>query len=185
MKAVHGERERVLAEVAEQLERLACTDFARLIPEVGSNLGYALPEPANYRDVAAVPGRIRNAMGKPAFLPPRFGASTHVASIIMAAMAHDPEKRCALNIRYSEDIIKALESMGLSVVFVDRMREPGDVAGKEGASVPWVLKEAVGKAGDGKVPDVIYHKGCVGKEAITQLLGRNPEEVVDMALQLL
>jgi predicted fused transcriptional regulator/phosphomethylpyrimidine kinase len=180
---MEGERERILEEVAEQLKRIEDTGFAKLIPEVGSNLGYAAGNPRDCRDVAAVPGRIRNAMGRPVFLPPEFGASTHVASIIMAAMEYEPEKRAALNIRYSEDIISALESIGLSVVFVDRMKEPDSVTEMEGASVPWVLKSAREKIG--RVPDIIYHKGCVGKEAMTQILGRKPKEVVDVALALL
>ncbi len=181
--SIKSEREQVLLEIERQLNRLEDSDFARLIPEVGSNLAYAVENPRDSGDVAAVPGRIRNAMGKPVFLAPKFGASTHVASMIIGANRHDPDKRCAMNVRYSEGIVAALKGMGLDVAFVDRMSEPGTVKKKEGNSVPWVLENACEKRGS--VPDVIYHRGSVGKEAIIQILGKDPDQVVGIVLQLL
>lgn len=178
-----NERISVLYGIEQQLELLRRTDFARLIPEVGSNIAYALKEPRDSNDVAAVPGRIRNAMGRPAFLKPVFGASSHVASIIMESMKHDPSKRCAMNIRYSDEIIAACKSLELKTVFIDRMREPGEVVDQEGASVPWVLRKAIEECGC--VPDVIYHKGAVGKEAITMILGDNPVHVTGIVLEVL
>jgi predicted fused transcriptional regulator/phosphomethylpyrimidine kinase len=177
------ERNAVLEAIRIQLGRIGKSGFAALVPEVGSNLAYALKGAKSTGEVAAVPGRIRNAMGRPVFLPPEFGASSHVASVILSAMKHDPGKRSAMNIRYSEHIVSALESMGLDVVFVDRTAEPGAVAEDEGASIPWVLRKAFIKTG--KVPDAVYHKGAVGKEAMTHLIGRNPEEVAGRALQML
>ena len=178
-----SERITTLVKIEEQLEVLRRTAFAKLIPEVGSNLAYAIKEPASFRDVAAVPGRIRNAMGRPAFLKPTFGASRHVASMILVAMRLDPQKRCALNIIHSDEIIATCKSIGLKTVFVDRMEEPEGVSGKEGASVPWVLQRAIEECG--MVPDVIYHKGAVGKEAITMILGKDPADVAGTAMELL
>ena len=180
---MQDERARVLSEIEKQLRMLGDSGFAGLIPEVGSNLAYALEGAGGPGDVAAVPGRIRNAMGKPVFIKPRFGASSHVSSIILAAMRRDPGKRCALNIRYSPGIISALESMGLNVVFIDRMSEPDEIKDKEGASVPWVFEMACGKSG--QVPDVIYHRGAVGKEAITQIIGKDPAHVTRIVMRLL
>jgi len=178
-----NERVSVLLGIERQLEMLTRTDFARLIPEVGSNLAYAVRHPRDAGDVAAVPGRIRNAMGRPVFLKPMFGASSHVASIVLESMKHDPGKRCAMNLRYSDGIIAALKSLKLKTVFIDRMDEPEDSADREGASVPWVLRRAVEECGC--VPDVIYHKGAVGKEAMTMILGENPVDVTGIALELL
>ena len=60
----------------------------RIIPEIRSNLGYALPgasEPVN--EVAAVPGRITQIGDRVvAFAEPAFSASRHVAKVILAAM---------------------------------------------------------------------------------------------------
>ena len=177
------ERAEVLDAVAGQLARIGKSGFASLIPEVGSNLAYAVSRPKDFHDIAAVPGRIRNAMGRPVYLTPEFGASTHLASTIMGAMSHEPGKRAVINIRYSPEIVRALVGKGLSVVFVDRMKEPADVVAKEGASVPWVLGQAIGKLG--RVPDAVYHSGCVGKEPIVQIIAAHPERAVDIALGLI
>jgi len=180
---VENERVSVLLEIEEQLDLLKRTGFARLIPEVGSNLAYAVENPEDLRDVAAVPGRIRNALGRPVFSKPMFGASSHVASMIIGAMKHDSEKRCGLNIKYSDEIIAACKSIGLKTVFVDRMNEPDDVKDKEGSSVPWILERAIEQYD--QVPDVVYHKGAVGKEAMVQILGKNPARVTEIAVELL
>ncbi len=182
-EVIENERVSVLLEIEQQLELLKRTGFARLIPEVGSNLAYAVKEPMDTHDVAAVPGRIRNAMGRPAFLRPVFGASSHVASVIMESMKHDPSKRCAMNILYSDEIVAVCRSLKLKTVFIDRMEEPDDVVSQEGASVPWVLRQAIRECGC--VPDVTYHKGSVGKEAITMILGDNPAQVIGIVLELL
>ena len=177
------ERSEVLDAIAEQLARIGKSGFASLIPEVGSNLAYAVSRPKDFHDIAAVPGRIRNAMGRPAFLPPEFGASTHLASTILGAMSHEPGRRAVINIRYSPELVRALVGKGLAVVFIDRMKEPADVRAKEGASVPWVLARAVEKLG--RVPDAVYHTGSVGKEAIVQIIATHPARAVDIALGLI
>ena len=180
---MESKRREIISEIENQLKKLKSTGFAKLIPEIGSNMAYAMKDAGDSGDVAAVPGRIRNAMGKPVFLKPAFGASSHMASAVIEMMKHDPSKRCAMNIKYSEKIVKALEKMGLCVLFIDRMEEPGKTAGKEGASMPWVIGMAVRKAG--KVPDAIYHGGSVGKEPIVQIIGENPEKVAGIVLRLL
>jgi predicted fused transcriptional regulator/phosphomethylpyrimidine kinase len=178
-----NERISVLQGIEKQLEIIKRTDFARLIPEVGSNLAFAIKKPRDFNDVAAIPGRIRNAVGRPVFLKPMFGASSHVASLVMGAINHDPSKRCAMNIKYSDEIIAACKSLKLKTVFVDRMNEPGDVKNEEGASVPWVLEKAVDECGF--VPDVIYHRGAVGKEAMTIIIGEKPAHLTEIVIELL
>lgn len=84
------------------------------IPEVQSNLGYALPAfyARDLNDVAAIPGRIIKYMGKakPSG-PPTFGVSSHVASYILTAMKYDPEVRSAMNIKYDDRVIEPLRSL--------------------------------------------------------------------------
>ena len=183
MEKHDSEKKKILLEVEKNLKRLDTPGFAKFIPEVGSNLAYAAKGAKSYMDVAAVPGRIRNAMGRPVYMKPAFGASTHIASQILEAMKYDPGTRSSLNLRYSEEIISAAKSLGCMVVFVDRMKEPEEIQKIEGASVPWVLRTAHRQCG--KVPDILYDRGSVGKEAITHILGRNPGEVVDIALKIL
>ncbi|MGC8606335.1 MAG: bifunctional hydroxymethylpyrimidine kinase/phosphomethylpyrimidine kinase [Vulcanisaeta sp.] len=156
------------------------------IPEVQSNLGYALPAfyARDLNDVAAVPGRIIKYMGKakPSG-PPAFGVSSHVANYILTAMRHDPEVRSAMNIKYDDKVIETARKLGYVVSSYDRRQEPPEVKAREGASIPWGTEQAIKNAG--RVPDVIYHLGDWGKEPEIIILGRNPTEVVSKLLAIL
>jgi len=152
---------------------------SKLIPEVQMNIAMSLPKPyaKSVRDVAAIPGRIVRLNGKvKASSPPEFGASKHVARAVLKAMEYNPNIRAAANIRYSEDILKAVKELGYTISFYDRRKEPPEVKAREGASIPWGISEAV-KAFGGKVPDVVYHLGDWGKEPMITVFGRDAVEV--------
>ncbi|RLI11142.1 bifunctional hydroxymethylpyrimidine kinase/phosphomethylpyrimidine kinase, partial [Candidatus Bathyarchaeota archaeon] len=100
-------------------------------------------------------------------------ASAHAASLREALESLAREQR--------EELVRALEEMELSVVLIDRAREPPEVAAVEGASLPWAVKEAVRELG--RVPDAIYDLGAVGKEPMVRLLGRSAREVVARAIR--
>jgi hydroxymethylpyrimidine/phosphomethylpyrimidine kinase len=155
-----------------------------LVPEVQTNLGYALPEAESREEVAAFPGRIhRVGEGVQELAPPAFGATQHVASVILAAMTHDPSVRSAMNIRYDKAIVAACRRAKLSVGTFDRSKEPPVVRRREGASLEWGTNEAIRRA-KGRVPDVIYDEGGLGKEAMIRVLGRSPQQVVDKVLAI-
>ena len=97
------ERERVLKDLREAVHRLAHQPVGELIPEVRANLGYALPGALDHEDVAAIPGRISQVEESLLICrEPIFGASRHIAGVILAAMRFDSEMRSAMNIRYSK-----------------------------------------------------------------------------------
>ena len=156
------------------------------IPEVQSNLGYALPAfyARDLNDVAAIPGRIVKYMGKarPSG-PPTFGVSSHVASYILTAMKYDPEIRSAMNIKYDDRVIEIAKELGYVVSSYDRRQEPPEVKAREGASIPWGTEQAIKSVG--RVPDIIYHLGDWGKEPEIVILGRSPTEVVNKLLAIL
>nr|KJR74115.1 MAG: phosphomethylpyrimidine kinase [Thermoproteus sp. AZ2] len=160
--------------------------FGALIPEVQSNLGYAIdPRYAESReDVLAIPGRIVRYMGRAkASGPPTFGASDHVARKILALLGKDAEARSAMNIRYSEELVEAARRLGYGVVVVDRRNEPKEVKEREGGSMQWVAEEALRQSG-GKAPDVIVDVGDWGKEPLITIVGKTPEEVVEKAKRI-
>jgi len=166
-------------EAIEILE--SCAEFARLIPEVRSNLVYAKSDAKTINDVMAIDGRITVVNGRPhASGRPKFGASSHMARIILELMKFNPEIRSGINIACNPELISFLEGYckknGLIIVKVDRSNEPAESRDIEGKTMSWKAREAVRLAG-GKVPDMFYEMGDVGKEAITTAVGRNPVEV--------
>jgi hydroxymethylpyrimidine/phosphomethylpyrimidine kinase len=158
-----------------------------LIAECQMNIGMALKNANSNMDVAAADGRLTRHMdGVRAMGCPRFGASRHIANTILAVKEHDPSKRAGLNLKYSDEIIKACENLGLTVSFYDRREEPEDIKNIEGMTTIWGTKEAVKRAG--KTPDVIYHLGDWGKEPMIVLVGKSAVEVacwsIDIVMEL-
>ncbi|MDD5154598.1 MAG: bifunctional hydroxymethylpyrimidine kinase/phosphomethylpyrimidine kinase [Desulfovibrionales bacterium] len=182
------DREMSRYQVITALEKAVATLKGRpvrhLIPEVQSNLGYALPFAEDEGDVAAIPGRIIGIGDSvDTVAAPGFGASHHMARIILAVMRYDPAYRSAMNIRFGEDIIKKCRQLKWHVASFDRQKEPPDVKRKEGASLRWGIDIALEDAR--KIPDIIYDCGDVGKEPMIRILGRDPEEVVSKVLMLI
>lgn len=181
--SLYRERAEVIDQTEKALERLLGEPLGAFIPEVRSNLGYALPGAVTYEEIAAVPGRISQIGDKViACRPPAFGASRHIARVIMAAMAHDPEMRSAMNIRYAPEILDACRTAGLRVASFDRREEPREVKEREGSTLEWGTQTAL--QGLKEFPDLIYDEGDVGKEPMIRVLGRNPMEVVDKVIRV-
>jgi len=155
-------------------------DFADIIPEVRTNLVMAKKDAQDREDVAGVPGRITSAHGRAvACFEPEFGASSHMARMVLNIMKHDPEKRSAIDLKYDPVILDICKKLGLKVSSYDRNQEPEEVKNKEGGTIPWGVDEAVKKIGD--VPDVIYHTGAWGKEPIICLLAPDAVEAARTA----
>jgi hydroxymethylpyrimidine kinase / phosphomethylpyrimidine kinase / thiamine-phosphate diphosphorylase len=172
------EREDILKDLKKALERLAQLNIGKIIPECRSNLVYAGTGASGYQDVAGVPGRITNA-GEQIIIcrEPAFGATRHVASVVLAAMSKAPQIRAAMNIRYNQALIEACKKLDLNIAFFDRSMEPKDIKEKEGSTLEWGTCEAMKM--DDYPSDCIYDKGEIGKEPMVRVLGKDPMEVVE------
>jgi hydroxymethylpyrimidine/phosphomethylpyrimidine kinase len=176
------ERYRVIQDLKRAVEVLQENKIGHLIPEVSSNLGYALPQAEGIGDVAAFPGRIvRFKDSMATHSGPEFGASQHVANIILTVMKFDPEYCSAMNIRYSKENVEKLKGKGFLIGHFDRRFEPKLVKQREGFSLEWGVGEVLKKMK--LVPDFIWDKGAVGKEPMIRVLGRNPMDVVQKILK--
>ena len=176
------ERYRVIQQLKQAVDVLKEEKVGYLIPEVSSNLGYALPNAEGIEDIAAFPGRIIRFEDSVATLSdPEFGASQHIANIILTVMKFDPEYCSAMNIRYSKENVARLRGKGFLVGHFDRRFEPKRVKQREGSSLEWGVGEVLRKLR--RVPDFIYDQGDVGKEPMIRVLGRNPLDIVHKILK--
>jgi len=177
------EKYRVLEALKACLARLQKASVGDLVPEVQSNLGYALPFAETHQDVAAFPGRLVR-LGKRivSVSGPAFGASRHIATIILTIMRHDPDFRSAMNIRFSEGLIQQCKDLGWTVYSFDRSEEPQAIKEQEGSSLEWGTERVLSK--ETRIPDIIFDRGDMGKEPMIRVLGRNPDEVADKVLKL-
>ncbi|MDH4123793.1 MAG: bifunctional hydroxymethylpyrimidine kinase/phosphomethylpyrimidine kinase, partial [Thermoplasmata archaeon] len=169
-------REAMKIEVIDSLEEmrhvLESDVLASLLPEVGSNLAYSLPAPLNESEVAGFTGRIvREGKRSRVVGCARFGASKHVARIVISASMNDLAVRSAMNIKYNEANLEACKKAGLSISSFSRKEEPEGVS-----SMSWGTNSAIKKRGS--VPDIIWDEGGMGKEPMIRILGRNPKDIV-------
>jgi hydroxymethylpyrimidine/phosphomethylpyrimidine kinase len=173
----------VLEALKAALARLQDSRPGRLIPEVQSNLGYALSRARGVEDVAAFPGRlVRIKDNVVSVTGPTFGASQHVSRIILTVMNHDARYRSAMNIRFSEGRVRHCERLGWDVASFDRADEPREKKEQEGRSLEWGTASVL--SGRHQVPDVIFDRGEIGKEPMIRILGKDPREVVEKVLAL-
>ena len=162
--------------------------FPLLIPEVGTNIAMAIPKAKSIGDVAAIPGRIVVVEGRAKAVGcPWFGASSHLARLLLERMRYDPNKLGVINIKFSEPILRAVEKVAqqqsLVVSFFERSKEPPEVMREEGKSLPWGFRQAIENAG-GRIPDVVWDRGGLGKEAMIRIFGKNAVEATKIALKV-
>lgn len=171
-------RHRTLVDLQAAVDRLVALEgFYRLIPETHTNLAYALPDAASHSEVAAVRGRIARA-GNAAVQVSRveFGASRHMASAILACMSVRPATRAVANIRFDAQTLAACRAtLKERVSSYDRKKEPADVKKREGSTVSWGTRAALGR---NPRAEAIYHEGDIGKEPMITIFGRDPADVV-------
>jgi hydroxymethylpyrimidine kinase/phosphomethylpyrimidine kinase len=174
-----AQRYQVLRKVEEAVKIIEKNMAPELIPEVGCNVAMAIFKASSLQDVAAVRGRIVRHKGAPhAVGCVAFGASSHIARIVLTAMRFDSSMKAAINIRYSKETLSACENIGFEIASFSRDDEPENVDTME-----WGMSEAIERAG-GRVPDVIFDTGGVGKEAMIRLLGRDAVEVAGRAVEI-
>lgn len=178
-----AERYRAVQAVKNAFCALQRHKIGHLIPEVQSNIGFAVPLAKSFDDVIAFPGRIVRLGDSIATVSgPEPGASQHVASIILTLMAFDPKYRSAMNIRYEPEILQKVRKQPWMIKHFDRTKEPRRVKIKEGSSLEWGVGSVLEKCS--RIPDVIYDAGDVAKEPMIRVFGKTPQEVVNKVLCL-
>jgi hydroxymethylpyrimidine/phosphomethylpyrimidine kinase len=171
----------VLDALRQAARRLvAMPGLASLVPEVSMNLALAAPWPAAVGDVAAFAGRITRGRDGSVYIPagPAFGASSHMAKVVLAASAVVPAVACAVNVRYNERTLAALSRAGLVAAWFDRAKEPQEVKAREGSSLEWGTHAALAAHPDPASVDAVCDPGESGKEPMIRLLGRDADDVL-------
>jgi hydroxymethylpyrimidine/phosphomethylpyrimidine kinase len=172
-------RYEVLDETVRAVEMLTgCESFAKLIPEVACNIAMAIPDACDVQDVAAVSGRIAKLKGKAVNVGcVEFGASSHVARIILAAMQFNKNIRASVNIKYSMDVLEVCKKLDLTISSFDRADEP-----EKTSTMDWGVTHAIKEYGS--VPDIISDVGGIGKEPMIRVLGSGALDVAKTAVRI-
>ena len=157
--------------------------IGNLVPEVQTNIGLGLSNAKTHDDVLAVPGRvIKNGEDIFTGARPQFGASRHVANIVLTVMQHDSKIRAVMNIKYSDSLLNICKKLKYQIASFDRAKEPKKVQVREGSSLEWGTEKAI--ASFGSVPDIIYDLGGIRKEEMIRVIATDMDSLVKNVLAI-
>lgn len=148
-----------------------------LIPECQTNFVFAKSKAKSIKDILGIAGRIvKTAKTVTTAGSLEYGGSKHVATAVLTMQKKFPQIRSALNLRYDQGVVKKFAKYH-TVSSYDRVKEPKSIKSKENSSISWGINFAIKNSS--APPDVIYHKGDWGKEAMIIVFGNNPQQVLD------
>lgn len=155
--------------------------FAILIPEVRMNISGSLPDAKSKEEIAGIEGRVTIIDGYPyASGDVKFGVSDHTARLILEAKKYDNSINFVINLKYSPEWVKLIESnTNLTLKEVIREDQPKQIRNKEELTMQWLIKRSIEEIG--RIPDIIWDKGSMGKEPMLRLFGKDSN---DMKLKL-
>jgi hydroxymethylpyrimidine/phosphomethylpyrimidine kinase len=156
----------------------------KYIPECQTNFVYSTSNPKSLDNIMGLEGRIVKT-GKRGTVAGdlKYGGSKHVASAVLEMARKFPAIRSGLNLRYDSVTIKRAISKGLKISSYDRNTEPPKNKEKEGSTVSWGIKKAI--ASVNTPPDIIFHTGDFGKEAMILIFGKTPGDVLRKTLMII
>ncbi len=147
----------------------------KMIPECQSNFVFSKRKPKKIQDVLGVSGRLVKS-GKEIITAGEitYGGSRHVGTALIEVNKKFPNICSALNIKFDPRIISKARNCGLTVLHYDRNKEPKKSKQEEGLSIKWGISHAIKT----KIPDIIYHKGDMGKEPMILIFGERPNDII-------
>ena len=174
------------SEIQKQLS-LSIIDFqniknvSKFIPECQTNFVFSKNKPKNIKNVLGISGRLvksGNDVIQAGDLV--FGGSQHVATALIEVSKKFPEIRSAINIKYEPKLITKAKKRKMSVLNYNRKKESKNSKLKENSSISWGVSSCL----KSEMPDIIYHKGDLGKEPMIIVFGCTPTEVVKKIKQI-
>ena len=153
----------------------------KMIPECQTNFVFAKKNPRSIMDVLGISGRLVKS-GKEVVTAGEivYGGSQHVGTAVIQVCKKFPEIRSGLNIKYDPKIISKAKKSKLTVLSYDRSKESKKSKRRENSYISWGISSCL----NAKSPDVIYHKGDVGKEPMILIFGKNPDEIIQKVSKL-
>ena len=153
--------------------------FSKLIPEVRMNISGSLPNATIKEEIAGIEGRITIINGYPqASGEIKFGATDHTARLILSAKEFDNSINYVINLKFNPNWIDLIQqNTDLELQEIIREDQPEKIKKQEFSTMQWLIKESI--ASKGKIPDIIWDKGAMGKEPIIRLFSKNSKDMIE------
>jgi predicted fused transcriptional regulator/phosphomethylpyrimidine kinase/predicted transcriptional regulator len=154
--------------------------FVHVMPEVSVNLAYAPEKAESVEDVVAIPGRIVRVRGQArTFMRPEYGASTHLAAILLEVERKRPAFRAAMNLRYDQRMSRVLAKLRIKHLVMGHTYPSGSQDKVLGALTARLSsREALGDF------EAVVDLGGEGVEPSLYLFADEAIELVQRALEI-
>jgi hydroxymethylpyrimidine/phosphomethylpyrimidine kinase len=186
MMQISEEKQNIINQIKEVYSIISKDkDFSKLIPEVRMNISGSLSNAKNKSEIAGIEGRITIINGFPkASGEIKFGISDHTARLILTAKEFDNSINFVINLKYIPELIESIKNdTKLDIQEIIREEQPENVKEKEYSTMQWLIKENVKKKG--KISDIIWDKGAIGKEPMMRLFGKNSNDLIRKLEQII
>jgi hydroxymethylpyrimidine/phosphomethylpyrimidine kinase len=149
------------------------------------NISGSLSNAKSKEDIAGVEGRITIINGFPkASGDIKFGVSNHTARLLLSAKKFDHSINFVMNLKYDPNWIELIkQNTELELKEIIREDQPENIKEKEFSTMQWLIKESYNKIG--KIPDIVWDKGSIGKEPMMRLFGKNPTEMISKLIKII
>jgi hydroxymethylpyrimidine/phosphomethylpyrimidine kinase len=170
---------RVITQIKEIYDFIKNKKFKLLIPEVRTNIAGALKDAKSKAEVAGIDGRITIVDGLPlAAGDIKFGVAEHTARLILTAKKFDKSVNFVMNLKYTPELIEDIQKKtDLVLKEINREKEPEEIKQKEFSTMQWLIKESINRKG--KISDIIWDKGSIGKEPMIRLFGKSSTDIIE------
>ncbi len=179
LSEISDARRGVLSEMRCAVSVLESTpEFYDMVPQVFSNIVMGIADARGIADVAGIPGRLVKIRGKVrALMDPEFGASGHLAKLLLVTMGKNPRWRALINVRYDKPVMDALKKLNLKTAV---LRREGEAPSTEDQ----LLRFADRAFGKDRGVQVIIDEGGFGIEPNAYIFGESASKVADRAVRV-
>jgi len=179
LSEISDARRGVLSEMRCAVSVLESTpEFYEIVPQVFSNIVMGIADARGIADVAGIPGRLVKIRGKvKALMDPEFGASGHLAKLLLVTMGKNPKWRSLVNIRYDKGVMDSVKKLNLKTAI---LRREGEAPGTEDQ----LLRFAERALGKDKSIQVIIDEGGFGLEPNAYIFGESASKVADRVVRI-
>jgi predicted fused transcriptional regulator/phosphomethylpyrimidine kinase/predicted transcriptional regulator len=154
--------------------------FVHVMPEVSVNVAYAPDGAKSVEDVVAIPGRIVRVRGQArSFMRPEYGASTHLAAILLEVERKHPSLRAAINLRHGAKMSKILSKLRVRQLTIGHSYPAGSQDKVLGA-----LRARLSAPGGADKFEAVVDLGGEGVEPSLYLFAEDAVKVVRKALEI-
>jgi hypothetical protein len=179
LSEISDARRGVLGEIRCAVSLLESTpEFYEMVPQVFSNIVMGIEGANGVADVAGIPGRLVKIRGKiRALMDPEFGASGHLAKLLIIIMTRNPKYRALMNVRYDKGVLDSIKKLNLKNAVLRR-------EGEYHATEDQLYRFAEKALGKDKSINVLIDEGGFGLEPNAYIFGESASKVADRVVRI-